>query len=80
LIGCVKKRRIWLCRNLKSSTRGFENNPLRGRVKLVHKGKDEFILDQPKIYIVRKFGLDSIHPLNNKSKLSGIKMAVVACI
>ena len=27
-----------LCRNLKSSICGFEDNPIRGRVKLVHKG------------------------------------------
>ncbi len=27
-----------LCRNLKSSTCGFEDNPIRGRMKLVHKG------------------------------------------
>jgi len=32
------KKDIRLCRNIKSSTCGFEDNPLRGRVKLVHKG------------------------------------------
>ena len=33
-----KNKLIRLCRNLKSSTWGFEDNPIRGRVKLVHKG------------------------------------------
>ena len=34
----VLNYQIRLCRNLKSSTSGFEGNPIRGRVKLVPKG------------------------------------------
>jgi len=36
---CYDKKNIMrLSRKLKSSITGFEDNPIRGRVKLVHKG------------------------------------------
>jgi len=38
VLNIVVNYQIRLFRNLKSSTSGFEGNPIRGRVKLVPKG------------------------------------------